>query len=79
MDSYLTYSSYSAFLLFNIVVILLVADWHIRKRRIAAQLPPSPPSDPIIGHYRSFPRSYQAEAFFEWSKTYGRIRLFARG
>lgn len=79
MDSYLTYSSYSAFLLFNIVIILLVADWHIRKRRIAAQLPPSPPSDPIIGHYRIFPRSYQAEAFFEWSKTYGRIRLFARG
>ena len=65
----LTY--YSPVLAFNVALLVFVAVWQIRKRRREAHLPPSPPSDPIIGHYRIFPRSYQAEVFFQWSKKYG--------
>ncbi len=63
---------FSPFLAFNLALVLFMAAWHIRKRRRNAHLPPSPPSDPLIGHYRIFPRSYQAEVFFQWSKTYGK-------
>ncbi|TBU28897.1 cytochrome P450 [Dichomitus squalens] len=73
MASFLALDNYSTVLAFNVVLLLIVASWHIRKRHRNAHLPPSPPSDPIIGHYRIFPRSYQAEAFFEWSKIYGDI------
>ncbi|KAI1790771.1 cytochrome P450 [Ganoderma leucocontextum] len=72
MDFLLKLGSYSLFLAFNAVLFLLVG-WLVKKSRRNAHLPPSPPSDPVIGHYRTFPRSYQAEAFFEWSKTYGDI------
>ncbi|OBZ75202.1 O-methylsterigmatocystin oxidoreductase [Grifola frondosa] len=58
---------------FNLALLVFLAIWQVRKRRRNAHLPPSPPSDPILGHYRIFPRSYQAETFFQWSKTYGDI------
>ncbi|TFK87371.1 cytochrome P450 [Polyporus arcularius HHB13444] len=64
---------FSPFLAFNLALVVFMAASHIRKRRRNAHLPPSPPSDPLIGHYRIFPRSYQAEVFFQWSKTYGDI------
>lgn len=62
-----TLPTFSAFLAFNVALIIFVVSWQVRKRRRDAHLPPSPPSDPIIGHYRTFPRTYQAEVFFEWS------------
>lgn len=42
-----------------------------RRRAYLLRLPPSPPADPFIGHYRIFPRTYQAAVFFEWSQRYG--------
>lgn len=63
--------SYSSLLTLTVVLFFILVGWRVRNSRRNAHLPPSPPSDPIIGHYRIFPRSYQAEAFFEWSKTYG--------
>ncbi|PIL23757.1 cytochrome P450 [Ganoderma sinense ZZ0214-1] len=55
------------------VVLFLLLVWRVKASHLNAHLPPSPPSDPFIGHCRIFPRSYQAEVFFEWSKTYGDI------
>lgn len=34
-------------------------------------LPPSPPSDPIIGNARVMPLEYAWKTFASWSKTYG--------
>ncbi|KAJ3550347.1 hypothetical protein NM688_g5092 [Phlebia brevispora] len=38
--------------------------------------PPGPPSDPILGHIRSFPRRGKTEKWYEWSKTYGDVMYF---
>ena len=65
------FTAYSPFLALSFAVAVLLAGWRIHQRRKNLHLPPSPPSDPIIGHYRIFPRTYQAEHFFEWSKKYG--------
>ncbi|KAI0747863.1 cytochrome P450 [Daedaleopsis nitida] len=64
---------FAPFLAFYFALLLFIVGWQIRKRRRNAHLPPSPPADPVIGHYRIFPRSYQAEVFFQWSKKYGDI------
>ncbi|OSD02803.1 cytochrome P450 [Trametes coccinea BRFM310] len=55
------------------LVALLLAAWKAKANRDNAHLPPGPPSDPLLGHYRIFPRSYQAEVFFQWSKIYGDV------
>lgn len=36
-----------------------------------AMLPPSPPSDPIIGHARMVPFKEPYKLYAEWEKTYG--------
>ena len=46
--------------------------WLARRRPLDCHLPPGPPADPLIGHYRVFPRTYQAAVFFQWSQLYGR-------
>ncbi|KAH8114929.1 cytochrome P450 [Phellopilus nigrolimitatus] len=39
----------------------------------AVKLPPSPPSDPIIGNARSMPLEFAYKTFGEWTKTYGDV------
>ncbi|KAH9952213.1 cytochrome P450 [Amylocystis lapponica] len=51
----------------------LVLLWQTWQRRLRLPLPPSPPADPIIGHFRTIPRSHQSEVYYEWSKKYGDI------
>ncbi|KAJ8488284.1 hypothetical protein ONZ51_g3644 [Trametes cubensis] len=45
--------------------------WLARRKPLDCHLPPGPPADPLIGHYRVFPRTYQAAVFFQWSQLYG--------
>ncbi|KAI5122653.1 hypothetical protein M0805_007915 [Coniferiporia weirii] len=39
----------------------------------AGNLPPSPPSDPIIGNARFMPLEFAWKTFADWSKTYGDV------
>ncbi|CDO69014.1 hypothetical protein BN946_scf184834.g21 [Trametes cinnabarina] len=57
----------------GVALFLLAVGWWAKANRVNVHLPPSPPSDAILGHYRIFPRSYQAEVFFQWSKRYGDV------
>ncbi|KAH9857798.1 cytochrome P450 [Lenzites betulinus] len=63
----------SAFLSLVVACFILLVAWRVQRRRKNASLPPSPPSDPIIGHFRTFPRKFQGEVFHQWSKIYGDI------
>ena len=69
-----TRATTTTFLALGVALAVLAVGWGVRRRRARAHLPPGPPADPIVGHYRIFPRTYQAEHFFEWSKTYGERR-----
>ncbi|KAJ7820686.1 cytochrome P450 [Mycena leptocephala] len=58
-----------------ILCILLVAAiailyrWSSRIER--RPLPPGPPKDPLIGHFRYMPTAQAPFVFHEWAKTYG--------
>ncbi|KAJ8081567.1 hypothetical protein PM082_007412 [Marasmius tenuissimus] len=53
--------------------ISLCLIWILQRRRNSPNLPPGPPSDPIIGHLRIMPNENQADVFREWSKVYGDV------
>ncbi|RDB17682.1 hypothetical protein Hypma_001256 [Hypsizygus marmoreus] len=62
-------------------VALIVVFWFKRKRRIQLPLPPGPPGDPILGHFRLIPQEHQELQFYEWGKIYGEVihlNLFGR-
>lgn len=40
----------------------------------STHLPPSPPSDPIIGHARRIPQQYPWETFSAWKKAFGELK-----
>ncbi|KAJ7598444.1 cytochrome P450 [Mycena floridula] len=42
------------------------------KRGNKHPLPPGPPADPFIGHFRKFPKHNTHKVFMEWARTYGR-------
>ena len=51
------------------------------KARIPTILPPGPPGDPLIGHFRHIPLSNSWFRFSDWSKAYGDVvyvRFFGR-
>ncbi|KAK0496358.1 cytochrome P450 [Armillaria luteobubalina] len=55
--------------------------WTRKMSMTSPPLPPGPPSDPIIGHFRKIPSQQQQNAFYEWSKVYGdviQLRVFGR-
>lgn len=49
--------------------------WIRRIKRARLQLPPGPPSDPFLGHFRIMPTQAQGDTFHEWAKTYGAFFL----
>ncbi|KAK1225695.1 hypothetical protein PQX77_011361 [Marasmius sp. AFHP31] len=53
--------------------ISLCLAWVYQRQKAPANLPPGPPSDPIIGHLRIMPSENQADVFREWSQVYGDI------
>ncbi|KAI0933847.1 hypothetical protein AcV5_005883 [Taiwanofungus camphoratus] len=57
----------------NAALVLVFVFWRSVKKQRGVPLPPSPPADPIIGHFRIIPRSHQSEVYYEWSKKYGNI------
>ncbi|KAJ8081569.1 hypothetical protein PM082_007414 [Marasmius tenuissimus] len=57
--------------LLPITSISLCLVWILQRRRNPPNLPPGPPSDPLIGHLRIMPSENQADVFREWSKVYG--------
>lgn len=40
----------------------------------STRFPPSPPSDPIIGHARRIPQQYPWETFSAWKKAFGELK-----
>ena len=56
------------------LLIAAVASFYVfTSRRWARKifLPPSPPSEPILGHLRLEPPEFQWKTFSEWGKTVG--------
>lgn len=51
--------------------------WWLKSAK-QSSLPPGPPSDPILGHFRVIPTKNQANIFHSWAKLYGQfiLRLF---
>lgn len=52
--------------------LLIARKWMISQ---SALLPPSPPSDPIIGHARYIPLEYSWKTFSAWRKSFGEHAL----
>ncbi|KAI0796042.1 cytochrome P450 [Abortiporus biennis] len=62
-----------AILTLSLFAVLALWKWYSKSRRSNIPLPPGPPGDPLIGNLRMMPRTYQPEAFYEWSKKYGDV------
>ncbi|KAF9443660.1 cytochrome P450 [Macrolepiota fuliginosa MF-IS2] len=61
---------------FTIAVLLISLAWALavrRRRALKVPLPPSPPSDPIIGHLRYIPSENPELQYTKWAKTYGDV------
>ncbi|KAJ7595780.1 cytochrome P450 [Mycena floridula] len=58
---------------FLIPFIAVLVFWRLTRRRRMLNLPPGPPSHPILGHLLAIPTKEQGRAFHEWSKTYGDV------
>ena len=56
------------------VVTALVCFLLYQSRRAHQALPPSPPSDFLIGHVRRLPLDYQWKTFAHWGKQLGETR-----
>ncbi|KAJ6620263.1 cytochrome P450 [Mycena sp. CBHHK59/15] len=68
-------------LLASILLCWLFVLWRYHYKPLGYPLPPGPPSDPFIGHIRTFPSKNLHQVFHEWSKTYGdvmQLRTFRR-
>ncbi|KAF9443654.1 cytochrome P450 [Macrolepiota fuliginosa MF-IS2] len=70
--------------LFAATLLAIALAWGItlrRRRALRVPLPPSPPSDPILGHLRYIPPKNPELQYTAWSKIYGDViylRIFSR-
>lgn len=63
---------YISAIAFCVLVCLCLLRIYLRKR-LTNPLPPGPPADPILGHWRILPESNRkAEVFYDWSLKYGK-------
>lgn len=56
-------------ILFSLACIALWFSLKNAKRN--PPLPPGPPAEPLIGHFRLIPQNNQEMAFYKWGKIYG--------
>jgi len=59
-----------AALLTALAVFTISSVYKQRKKRGGYPLPPSPPSDPLIGHFRQIPQDHPEHQFIRWGKEY---------
>ncbi len=52
-----------------ILGILLVT--RLKARRGPYPLPPGPPGEPLLGHFRLIPTLHPEDKYIEWGKKYG--------
>ncbi|KAJ7600384.1 cytochrome P450 [Mycena floridula] len=55
----------------SILLCLALILWLKQKNKYP--LPPGPPADPIIGHFRMFPNYNVYKVFMEWAQSYGDV------
>lgn len=67
-------------MLFALILLLgSFAAWKLRSRkRTPYPLPPGPPGEPFIGHFRLIPARNPEHKYIEWGKQYGNFILQAR-
>lgn len=58
-------------ILFSLACIALWFSLKNAKRN--PPLPPGPPAEPLIGHFRLIPQNNQEMAFYKWGKIYGDV------
>ncbi|KAF9440474.1 cytochrome P450 [Macrolepiota fuliginosa MF-IS2] len=61
---------------FTVILLLIVLALTIalqRRKNFKVPLPPSPPSDPILGHLRYIPSENPELQYTKWAKTYGDV------
>jgi hypothetical protein len=67
-------------LLFGVILLLgSFAVWSLRSRkRTPCPLPPGPPGEPFIGHFRLIPARNPEHKYIEWGKQYGNFTSWVR-
>ncbi|KAJ7600409.1 cytochrome P450 [Mycena floridula] len=68
-------SSFMAAAIASTLSIIAILVW-FKGRRKRSSLPPGPPAEPFIGHFRLFPTHDAHKAFQSWAKTYGDVMYF---
>lgn len=76
----ISYSSSNGFLLAGVVLHLLVGSLlfkHFRaSQRRPYPLPPGPPGEPLLGHFRLVPAVGPEQKYIEWGKKYNSDILY---
>ena len=59
------------------LTIITFAAYHAlwARKRGMPPLPPGPPPEPLLGHYRIVPQDAAFKRYAEWGKEYGMILL----
>lgn len=75
-----SYFSSGGFLLVGVVLQLLVGSLLFKcirgSQRGPYPLPPGPPGEPLLGHFRLIPAVGPEQKYIEWSKKYGSDILY---
>jgi hypothetical protein len=62
-------------ILVGLVILLGVFLAIQRKKQLPYPLPPGPPAEPLIGHYRSIPALNPEHKYIEWGKQYSKTLI----
>lgn len=54
----------------TVVIYIVVSRTLCAQKTKAYSLPPSPPSEPLLGHYRVIPSDATFKRYAEWAKEY---------
>ncbi|KAE8443942.1 hypothetical protein EG329_001252 [Mollisiaceae sp. DMI_Dod_QoI] len=67
-----------ASVLFGVLLLIVgLFIWNLKvRKRTPYPLPPGPPGEPVIGHFRLIPALHPEQKYIEWGKQYGSDILY---
>lgn len=65
-------SSFSPTVILGLAIVILLAVLRTARARVRGRppLPPGPPPEPILGHYRVVPQDAAFKRYAEWAREY---------